>query len=130
MTNARTWVFRGAAGVALIVGALLASGAVSHAQDGSTTPTPAATAAPSPAAAPRRLPPATVAPRRRRRPTARTTPLTARTCAPTPVRPARRRAAAAAASTARTARGQAQSRTLTAPSRQPNGEVRAPLARS
>jgi hypothetical protein len=47
MTNIRVWAFSGIAAVALAVGALMASGAVSSAQESSTTPTPAATTAPS-----------------------------------------------------------------------------------
>jgi len=47
MTNIRVWAFSGIAAVALAVGALMATGAVSSAQESSTTPTPAATTAPS-----------------------------------------------------------------------------------
>lgn len=47
MTNIRVWAFGGIAAVALAVGALMATGAVSSAQESSTTPTPAATTAPT-----------------------------------------------------------------------------------
>jgi hypothetical protein len=43
MTNAHTWTLTGLGLIALVVGALLASGAIGSAQEGSTTPTPSAT---------------------------------------------------------------------------------------
>ena len=45
MTKIQTWAFGGIAAIALAVGALLATGAVSSAQTATDTATPAATAA-------------------------------------------------------------------------------------
>ena len=47
MTNVRQWTLGAAAAVALVMGALLASGAVSFAQTSTVTPTPVATSAPT-----------------------------------------------------------------------------------